>query len=351
LIFFKDYYNFDGVYIGCNDAFTKFVGKTKEEILGKTDFEIFDQKTAEFFRNKDDKMLEKKKSKRNEEWVKYPDGTEVFLDVLKTPLYNFDGSILGVLGFARDITEKFYAQKEIEEKNRQIQEQTKLAEMGEMISNIAHQWRQPLSVISTAATGSLMEKKFGVLEDKELEKRLTLINENAQYLSETINTFRDFIREKKEYKEVILQERIAIAISIVKASLDNNYIKLINNIEGSEPIPIKLIAGEFTEVIINILNNAKDALKEKHLEHPWVQLDIYKDSQKATITIEDNAGGVPLEYLSKIFDPYFTTKHPSVGTGLGLHICYKIVTESLNGKIYVKNTKNGAKFFIELPLS
>ena len=231
-----------------------------------------------------------------------------------------------------------------------VEQQTKLAEMGHMIENIAHQWRQPLNIISTVATSVIIEKEFGKLEDESLIESLDLINEKAQYLSETIDTFRNYLKEKKEYKKVILQDRIKTALNIVKASLDINHINLIDSIDKIEPISINLVIGELSEVIINIINNAKDILMEKNIPDPWIKVNLKKEDNIACITIEDNGGGVPKEILNKIFEPYFTTKKDSQGTGLGLNMSYKIVKESLKGDLYIKNTKNGAKFFIELPL-
>jgi len=241
------------------------------------------------------------------------------------------------------------------EKNRQSElrflEQSKMAAMGEMIGNIAHQWRQPLSIISTAATGSLLQKEMNVLTDEVLEKNLKLIDENSQYLSKIIDTFRDYLKEEKEYQEVIIQDRIKKAISIVQSSLDNNYIQLIDNLDEIKPVKISLAVGELSEVVINIINNAKDIIKEKSIKNGWIKIYLKLNKEFILITIEDNAGGIPKEILPKIFEPYFTTKHKSQGTGLGLHMSYKIITESLHGKLYTKNTKNGAKFFIELPLT
>ena len=240
------------------------------------------------------------------------------------------------------------------DKNRknelQLLEQSKMASMGDMIGNIAHQWRQPLSVISTASTGIIFKKKMNLLKDDEIESMCNHINENAQYLSKTIDTFMDFLKEKKELQEVIIQERVNKALDIVKTSLINHHIKLINTIDDVEPIKVKLILGELSQVIINIINNAKDVLIDENIQNGWVKVELEKFDDKVIITIQDNGGGIPEDVLPRIFEPYFTTKHKSQGTGLGLHMSYQIITESLNGKLYVKNSENGAKFFIELPL-
>ena len=230
-------------------------------------------------------------------------------------------------------------------------EQEKLASMGEMIGNIAHQWRQPLSIISTAASGLLLKKEYGILEDAFMEKTLNEIENNAQYLSKTIDTFRNFLKEKKELREVILQERIKQALGIVEATLRNNYIELHHNLDEVEPIKINLVVGELSQVLLNIINNAKDAIKENHIEEPWIKVHLSKNESNILLSIEDNGGGIPKKILPKIFEPYFTTKHESQGTGLGLHMSYLIISESLKGRLYVENTSNGAKFIIELPIN
>ncbi|MEA3499190.1 MAG: DUF3365 domain-containing protein [Campylobacterota bacterium] len=247
------------------------------------------------------------------------------------------------------------------EKDKQLFENIKMAQMGEMIGNIAHQWRQPLSFISTAASGVKLNYEFGILNEKDTLKYMDAIIEKTAFLSETINTFRDFIKEKKEIKEVILQERIDNTLNIVGTSLKDKHIKLKNFIDYDNPIKITMVVGELSQVIINIINNSKDILLEKEIcdksdpssyhEDAWIEISLKRTDTTAIITIEDNGGGIPNEIISKIFDPYFTTKHQSQGTGLGLHMSYQIVVESLKGKLYVKNTDNGAKFFIELPLS
>ncbi|MDX9744805.1 MAG: ATP-binding protein, partial [Arcobacteraceae bacterium] len=229
-------------------------------------------------------------------------------------------------------------------------EQTKYAQMGEMIGNIAHQWRQPLSVISTSASGIMMKKEFGVLTDEKENEMLESIINTALFLSKTIDTFRNYIKEEKELKDVVLQEAIYRDISIIEASLSGNYIELINDINRVEPLTIRTLANELSQVIINLLNNAKDVLVERQIGEPFIKIALQKEDEKAIITIEDNGGGIKDEILPKIFDPYFTTKHQSQGTGLGLYMSKEIIEKHLKGKLYGKNSAVGAVFTIELPL-
>jgi len=244
--------------------------------------------------------------------------------------------------------------KDREELNRQkelhILESSKMAQMGEMIGNIAHQWRQPLSVISTAASGMKLQKEYGLLEDDKFNYYCDSIVENSAHLSETIDIFRNFIKEKKEKATVVMQNRIDMSLKIVESTLEANHIKLINNIDYAHPIKFEVVVGELSQVIINIVNNAKDILIERNIEDAWIKIGLEKDNKFVTISIEDNGRGVPTEIMSKIFDPYFTTKHKSQGTGLGLHMSYKIITESLRGQIAVSNSSNGALFKVILPI-
>lgn len=244
--------------------------------------------------------------------------------------------------------------KEVEKtryQEQQLFEIEKMAQMGEMIGNIAHQWRQPLSVISTSASGVKLQQDFGTLENKELTEYMDGIIKNTQYLSETIDTFRDFIREEKKLEEIILQDTIKTVIEIIHSSLKNNFITLYEDIDYGNPIKIKTISKELSQVIINIFNNAKDVIKERQIDVPWIKISLKKTDSTIILIIEDNAGGIPREIISKIFDPYFTTKHQTLGTGLGLHMSQKIVHNNLKGKLYAQNSNNGAQFFIELPLT
>jgi C4-dicarboxylate-specific signal transduction histidine kinase len=234
----------------------------------------------------------------------------------------------------------------------QLLEQSKMASMGEMLANIAHQWRQPLSSISvTASSISLHIGLEMEINAKELDEKMSIILSKTEYLSKTIDTFRNFLKEKKEYKLVSLQDRLNMVFEIVGTSLKDNHIDFRYTDYTTEPIFILMVVGELDQVIINILNNAKDIIMEKDLEERWVNLELLVKNNKAIITVEDSGGGIPEEIITKVFEPYFTTKHQSQGTGLGLHMAYKIVKESLQGKLYVQNTNNGAKFFVEIPIA
>lgn len=254
----------------------------------------------------------------------------------------------------KELNENLEAKIEFEtkrnrQKDKQMYDHAKNAQMGEMIGNIAHQWRQPLSLISTVASGLKLKIEFDLFEKKDAVKELDSLNNTAQHLSETIDIFRDYIKNEKKVEEVVLQDRLDYAMAIVGPSLNSKHIKLINKIDYEEKVNIKIVVGELSQVLINIFNNAKDVLDEKEIREKWVKISIKKSEEIVTIYIEDNAGGIKDDVLPKIFDPYFTTKHQSQGTGIGLYMSAQIVEKHLHGKLYAKNSDNGAVFVIEIP--
>ena len=257
--------------------------------------------------------------------------------------------------FLNDVTEIMQLteqlKKEVEIKDKLLFDQAKMVQMGEMIGNIAHQWRQPLSVITTTASGISFQKEYGEFKEEDIPKKMDTIMNSANYLSDTIDTFRNFLKEKKEFKEVIVQDSIKKSFKLTKATLKSNQIKIIDNINYDKPINISMVAGELEQVIINIINNAKDILIENNISNGWIETNLIKEENNILITIEDNAGGIPNHIIKHIFKEFYTTKDDTTGTGLGLYMSKKIVTKSLNGDLYAENTKNGAKFFIKLPLS
>jgi len=237
-----------------------------------------------------------------------------------------------------------------------LAQQSKMAAMGEMIGNIAHQWRQPLSTISTTATGLKLQKELGVLEDKFLEDGLEGINNSAQYLSKTIDDFRNFFRTDKNKLNFSIQKALDKALSLIYVQFHNKNIQIIKN---SHDFNINNLENEFIQVVINILNNARDELIKKESNYnKYIFIDIIKKADKINIIIKDNAGGIKQDIMSRIFEPYFTTKHKSQGTGIGLYMSQEIVSKNMNGSLSVENSSftykdenfKGAIFTISLPI-
>ena len=242
------------------------------------------------------------------------------------------------------------------EQEKLIYQQTKMVSMGEMIGNIAHQWRQPLSVISTGATGLQIQKEHGLLSDEQFNETCEAINKNAQYLSHTIDDFKNFIKGERELSLFNLKENIESFISLVNGTIKKNDINLILNID--ESININGYKNELIQCFINIFNNSKDVLNEKEIEEKFIFISTSKTKDSIIITIKDNGGGIPDNIISKVFDPYFTTKHKSQGTGLGLNMSYKLIVDGMKGSIEVSNKEynyndikyKGAQFTITLPI-
>ena len=241
---------------------------------------------------------------------------------------------------------------------REIFQQSKQAALGDMIGNIAHQWRQPLSAISTSASGMQLTYQFGTMSDEDFINFTDAIIENSKYLSRTIDDFRDFISNDKKLTTFDISKSIEKCLAIVDSSINNHHLHIIKNLE--DDLIVQNYNNELQQAIINIFTNAKDALKE-HIQDSddrIVFIDTFRKDGKAIITIQDTAGGISEDIIEKIFEPYFTTKHQSQGTGLGLYMTHKIIVESMKGQIGVENitfTHNdksytGAKFTISLIL-
>jgi len=245
----------------------------------------------------------------------------------------------------------------LEENYKKLQEAQKMSDMGSMIGNIAHQWRQPLSVISTASTGMIMKKEHDMLNDASFFKTCNQINESAQFLSKTIDDFRNFIKGDSTKKIFNLQENIFTFMSLVDGTIKSNNIKVVLNLQ--EDIQLNSSENELIQCLINVFNNAKDALVEKDVDNKLILISTSIENKNVLIKIKDNAGGIPADILPSIFDPYFTTKHESMGTGIGLNMTYNLITNSMNGTIeatniefeYDNNNYIGAEFTIEIPIS
>ncbi len=248
--------------------------------------------------------------------------------------------------------------EDLKRKENLMAEQTKLAAMGEMLGNIAHQWRQPLNIISMSSSNLKLKNDIGELCSSTLSESLSLILRTTNHLSDTIDTFNDFLKTDKEKSFFNVNENIKNSISLVDSFFKNFNIDIILELE--EGIFINSLANEFSQAFINILNNAKDAivLNLKDNEYGLIKIKTKKIDNFIEISILDNAKGIKKDILNKIFEPYFTTKHKYQGTGLGLYMTRKIINSSMGGEITVQNKKfvhnqkkyEGAEFKIKIPI-
>jgi len=241
-------------------------------------------------------------------------------------------------------------------KDRILYTQSKMAAMGEMLANISHQWRQPLSVISTVASGIKLKLEYDIFEKDEEIKNLDLLINSTNYLSATIDDFKNFLNPEKTNKQFNVKKIIDKTIQMFGKNFTSHGIEIITNTEDLELIGHE---NELLQVIINIINNAKDSLEAKKIDKKLIFIDLFTQNDKIILTIKDNGRGIDASILPKIFDAYFTTKHQSIGTGIGLYMSYQIIKNSFNGSIIASNEKfnyenniyYGAKFTISLPIN
>ena len=246
--------------------------------------------------------------------------------------------------------------KKDKEKDNMLAQQSKMAAMGEMLENIAHQWRQPLSSISTISTGIKVQYEYGIAEKEQVVNSLDSITNTTKYLSQTIDDFREYFNPNKEAKDFSVENIFQKALYLVENQLNKNKINVVKNIKDCYIFGFE---NEFLQVILNILNNAKDELEKKDIKEKYIFIDIEEIEDKIKISIKDNAGGIRDEIIEKIFEPYFTTKINSHGTGIGLYMSKQIVEKHMKGQLLVSNDEfiyenqnyAGAKFDIIFPLN
>ena len=329
-----------------NVAVELFGYSSKSELIGQEIFSIFSDISQEhreqllddtIDHNFEDTLIHQNKS---------------LLDVqIKEHNVHLEGKNLKIIAII-DITQ-------IKQKEQMINNQSKMASMGEMIGNIAHQWRQPLTAISVAAGGIKLGYELDISDQDETVRELDNIVDNTQFLSTTIEDFQNFLKNDRTTINFNVKETIEKSIAIISANLDSHEITIINKYE--KHIQLNGIQNDLIQVLLNIINNAADILKElKGVDQQrYILIETFTENDYAYIKIQDSAGGVPSHIINKIFEPYFTTKHQSKGTGLGLYMTHKIVVDNMLGTIDVKNesfTYNdkelfGATFLIKLPLS
>jgi C4-dicarboxylate-specific signal transduction histidine kinase len=242
---------------------------------------------------------------------------------------------LSILGTVQDITENKNLEIEKKQNDELLYQQSKMAAMGEMIGNIAHQWRQPLSIISTASTGTKLQKEMNCLSDEELYSALVTINASAQYLSTVIDDFKNFFNpSNNKIREFNIVDTFNKTLNLVKSQFISNNIEVIINIEEFKILSIE---NELIQVLINILNNSRDVLLTKENQKKLIFINTCSKDNSLYIEIKDNAGGIEENIIGRIFEPYFTTKHKSQGTGIGLYMSKEIIEKHLEGSLFVSN--------------
>ncbi len=335
--------NLKGVITSWNNASEVLLGYSPDEIINKhisillsdEDLESLDIAVNTLLQSGEDYLTLHLITKSKEKLL-----VDLSLSLLKDEYSN----PIGMIGYSKDITERRRAEDA-------LAQQSRMAQMGEMISMIAHQWRQPLNAISLTASNLNMKFDFEEFDYKSPEDfaqcsqdfsiGLENIQEYIQTLSTTIDDFRNFYSPDKVSTSVKLQEIVAKSLKIIGISLIDDKIELIQEYDSDEKI--ELYENEIMQVILTIFKNSQDNFLEKKIEKPYIRV-IAKGK---TLSICDNGGGIPEDILDKIFDPYFSTKLEKNGTGLGLYMSKTIIETHHQSKLNVKNIPGGVCFTIE----
>ena len=250
-------------------------------------------------------------------------------------------------------------EQEIEKQSKIIHTQSKITSIGNMLENISHQWLQPLAAISMSMNNIKVSMALGEkMGDEELSKTADNVMEKCQYLSQTLDDFKEFMRAKDDVIKIVnLENTISKVENLVTETFDKDHIKIIKNIESCK---VSIPENTLIQSILNILNNSKDAMLYNNVDEMsrFVFIDVKSDNDEVKISINDSAGGIDEDIIDNIFEPYFTTKFESQGKGMGLYLTYQFITESLNSKIEVKNSTyeyagkelEGAEFIIYIPI-
>ena len=333
-----------------NHGFEKTTGYTKEEAIGKNPSILNSGlKNKRFF--DDLKSTINNGEIWNGEFInRNKFGKITYEKSSITPIRDQNNKIVEFMAIKLDIT------KEKEYQNI-LTQQSKMVSMGELLENIAHQWRQPLSIISSLSSSMLLQFKYSKPSKEELNSSFEMIFETTQKLSNTIDDLRNFFDKNEDIVAFEVGTTIEKAINLFNIKLDLNEIKVefekdVNCIlEGKE--------SEFIQVIMNILNNSLDAFNAKNIQNKIIKINTKVEEKFLRIEINDNAGGTSSNIINKMFELYFTTKHKAIGTGIGLYMVYQIVVYHLKGSVFAKNItfeneekkEKGISIIIEIPLN
>ncbi|MDX1295456.1 MAG: PAS domain-containing protein [Sulfurimonadaceae bacterium] len=280
-----------------------------------------------------------------------PDGRIKYLHSQAETTYDDSGRPLRFVGTTQDVTERVELQMENERKQKMLYQQSKMAQMGEMLSSIAHQWRQPLAHINSMLLEIDTDYSKGLMTHASLTDALDRIEAVTDYLSQTIEDFRQYSHPQKEKEYFGTKELFKDALILFDPIISGGKIRMEASLcdccENGH-CDIHGYKKELIQVLMVLLNNAKDALNANEIEMPVIRLGCEKSSDRFKITVTDNGGGISDEDMPKIFEPYYSTKENNEGTGMGLYLARMMIESSMNGTLRAENCEDGAKFTIEL---
>jgi PAS domain S-box-containing protein len=338
------YKNIDGKFLGCNTSFSNLVNSTRDEIIGKTAFDFFPYKVASKNTQIDQELLQTF-STSTSEFTFYTTANEMKHIILNKAVYkNIDGTVGGIVCIMDDITER------VQQKQFLIQ-QSKLAEMGDMIAAIAHQWNEPLVELSALVQDIQTSYLLNELKDIEVKDFVNDSMVQIKYMSKTLSDFRNFLKPSTKKKLFSISKALNEINEIIGKQVFYSNIEMHFNYKNeNEELLIYGYENEFKQVLLNLINNAKNKIVEKNVDFTkkaQININIKKCSNFNTIEIIDDGGRIDDKIINSIFDPYFTTKED--GTGIGLYMAKVIIEDKMRGTINVKNDGNNVVFTIKLP--
>lgn len=238
------------------------------------------------------------------------------------------------------------AMEELRDNQQLLIQQSRTAAMGEMLGNIAHQWRQPLNVLGVKVQELGLSYKYGELDKDLLDANIASAMEILQHLSQTITVFQNFTAPDKEKSLFRVEQIISETVQIIDESLKKDGITL--QVYSTGDPQVDGYPNEYRQVLMNLILNAKDALLEQGTANPSITVISWYENDRSVLTVTDNGGGIKMDIMDKIFDPYFTTKNLGKGTGIGLYLAKAIIEKNMGGHITVRNVEGGAEFRIEV---
>ncbi len=336
------YKNKDGKFLGCNKAFSELLNIPKKEVIGKTAKDFFSLEIAKKNEQIDKQLLKTLGTNTSEATLHLSNNHMKHIIINKAVYQNINGSIGGIVCIMDDITER------IQQKQFLIQ-QAKLAEMGDMVAAIAHQWNEPLVELSAQIQD--IQTSFLLNELKNLQVK-EFVNDSMiqiKYMSKTLSDFRNFLKPSTKKKLFSIRKSFEEIFEIIGKQIFYSNIDLKFNYKyKDEELLIYGYENEFKQVLLNLINNAKNKILEKKSNKKFkLIINISKCSFFTTIEIIDDGGRIPNDIIDKIFEPYFTTKKD--GTGFGLYMAKVIIEDKMNGIITAENKDNNVIFTLKLP--
>lgn len=362
--------SFDGFVIMDANRVIRYISPSYSKIIGYQPQDMIGRHEHEFIHPEDRKFVETRvrallglpgTSTSIECRLHHKDSHYLWVETTAVNLLE-DVNVRSIVLHIRDISERVIAENKLVQMNEQLEDkvqktvselrekdqmmllQSRQAAMGEMLGNIAHQWRQPLNAVGILIQNLIEHEKAGDLDSAYLEKNVKKSMELILLMSRTIDDFRNFFKPNKSKTDFSLKTATENALSFVSASLNDHGIE--SSLICKDDIMVSGYPNEFSQVLLNIFNNTLDAVKERNTSKPRISVRVFREKERSVITITDNAGGFLQDVVQKIFEPFFTTKEG--GGGIGLYMAKNIIEKNMGGKLTARNSGNGAEFRIEI---